>query len=376
MALRMLSALALLVLIGCGSTGGDDDRRSGETGGVGPTGGAASGSAGSGSTGSNNPGGATAASGGQEALGGAGAAPGGLPPHQIAVMRTSACALDATGAVTCWGRDADTQLVPDGTFAEIHAGPGLACAVRADGTVACFNEESSEGAVVDYAPTVAVSSLDLDVGLICGIETGSRVVCDSPIGFGDLLDPPGDALDQIAVGDTYLCGIRAGDGTLLCWGSSGNDQCPDAGQLDAPAGQFVALATRNLHSCALDSAGEVHCWGAGEPSDDPAQTCYGTLVNHGQSTPPGGRFRQVSAGDFTTCAVAEDGSLACWGAGTEDVCDAYDCRQGRPPTGTFEQVAIGLGHGCAMRADRTVACWGYEGADGGDGRLEPPPPFR
>ena len=34
---------------------------------------------------------------------------------------------------------------------------------------------------------------------------------------------------------------------------------------------------------------------------------------YGQSTPPAGTFTEVSAGDYHTCGVKTDGTVACWG---------------------------------------------------------------
>src|SRR5690606_18944468 len=151
---------------------------------------------------------------------------------------------------------------------------------------------------------------------------------------------------------------------------------PAAGQLEAPAGAFQQVATGLYSSCAVSTDGELVCWGAGEPEDDPDQLCRGGMFNFGQSAPPEGVYRSVSVGRAYACAVREEGTIACWGVGTTDECSGVECAQASPPDGVFEQVAAGLVHTCAMRADRTVQCWGYPGPGGGDGRTNPPSEFQ
>jgi alpha-tubulin suppressor-like RCC1 family protein len=83
---------------------------------------------------------------------------------------------------------------------------------------------------------------------------------------------------------------------------------------------------------------------------DGTLACWG-YNNYGQATPPTGKFTEVSAGGYHTCAVKTNGTLACWGYNTYG--------QSTPPAGTFTQVSAGGYHTCGVRRDGTVACWGY-----------------
>ena len=72
--------------------------------------------------------------------------------------------------------------------------------------------------------------------------------------------------------------------------------------------RVAALSAGEYHTCALKADGSVACWGAGGPGTSGSR-------DYGQSTPPAGSFLAVSTGAFHTCALKTDGSVACWGAG-------------------------------------------------------------
>jgi alpha-tubulin suppressor-like RCC1 family protein len=79
---------------------------------------------------------------------------------------------------------------------------------------------------------------------------------------------------------------------------------------------------------------------------------------------PVGSVKSVDCGDFTTCAIAGDGQLHCWGrdkggelgdgAGTGE-------RLKRAPVrdlGKVKTVALASQFGCALLEDKSVKCWG------------------
>ena len=86
---------------------------------------------------------------------------------------------------------------------------------------------------------------------------------------------------------------------------------PAAGGLDAGA----------YHTCAILDNGSVRCWGySGE-----GQLGYGNTDTVGDDeTPasvgpvnlgPGRTAKAISAGDYHTCAILDNGSVRCWGYG-------------------------------------------------------------
>ncbi len=127
--------------------------------------------------------------------------------------------------------------------------------------------------------------------------------------------------------------------------------------------------------------GSVRCWGFNAD----AQLGYGNTNTIGDDETPGsvgpvnvgpGRtVKAVSAGDYHTCAVLDDGSVRCWGLGRDgrlgygNTNNVTDPRSVGPvdlgPGRTATAISAGAGHTCAVLDDGSVRCWGY----GGDGRL-------
>ena len=73
-----------------------------------------------------------------------------------------------------------------------------------------------------------------------------------------------------------------------------------------------------------------------------------------------GRFLKVAKGPSHACAIAEDGTLSCWGQN--------HVQQSEPPPGQFVDVGVNNEYSCAVRADETILCWG----NGSNGQTTPP----
>lgn len=157
-----------------------------------------------------------------------------------------------------------------------------------------------------------------------------------------------------------------------------------AEQASEPSSAAAAqLDAGGRHTCSLDG-GDVRCWGLGFSG----QLGYANKDSIGDNETPGaagpvsfgpGRFATaVSAGEFHTCAVLDDGSVRCWGFGGDgrlgygnenDVGDdespgavgPVNLGAGR----TARAISAGGAHSCAVLDTGGVLCWGF----GEDGRL-------
>ncbi len=111
----------------------------------------------------------------------------------------------------------------------------------------------------------------------------------------------------------------------------------------------ASISAGEYHTCAVTNEGQAACWGR-------------NLDGESTVPPSLGEVTQVSAGDLYTCAVTSAGTVTCWGyAGLG---------KATPPEGltSVKQVATGGNHTCALRVDGTVVCWG----DNRYGQASPP----
>jgi alpha-tubulin suppressor-like RCC1 family protein len=109
-------------------------------------------------------------------------------------------------------------------------------------------------------------------------------------------------------------------------------------------------AAANLPQPGIISAGEFHTCGI---KRDGSVACWGDN-GFGQASPPAGTFIQITAGGRKTCGIRRDGTVACWG-------NNYD-GQATPPAGTFIGVSAGENHTCGVKTDGNVICWGSYGS--------------
>ena len=79
----------------------------------------------------------------------------------------------------------------------------------------------------------------------------------------------------------------------MCWGDD-----VDGSVSDAPAGTYVQISVGERTSCAINSIGQLQCWGR--------NACN-------QNYEPVGKYRNVDAFDCHVCAIEDDGEIECWG---------------------------------------------------------------
>ena len=275
-------------------------------------------------------------------------------------------------------------------FVALDAGWEHTCALRTDGTVACWGNSYNGQA---------------------GVLPGPVDYRDKPL--GPVFPAPTGLLAAVSAGGEHTCGVRT-DGTVACWGSSYWRQA------ETPGGRFSAIAAGGWHTCALRVDATADCWGlndtgtprddlligefgavripslndAGTPRDDDGMcwqptTAVPIVCWSGAGEDPDGLFDAISAGAVHTCGLRTDATIACWGHGpgaqidfpndarsarfpSENVlcwararssnlpCAVYgDVGQGDAPAGTYSAVTAGGWHTCGLRTDATIACWGH-----------------
>jgi hypothetical protein len=166
---------------------------------------------------------------------------------------------------------------------------------------------------------------------------------DGPVCWGchqqehdGMCNPPEAAFTDLAIGTNSVCGITT-DHTAECWGCEGwsEDYVVDRGQCDAPDGEFLDITTGYGFSCAIDMTGRVTCWGGDY---------------FGSTLPPEASFSYIDSSGTTPCGIRADGSLVCWGLGTDDVPES---------TESYSVISVGSAK-CGVTTTGELACWGSD----------------
>jgi alpha-tubulin suppressor-like RCC1 family protein len=328
-------------------------------------------------------------------------------PTAVATGTYHSCAI--TGAahdVYCWGNDGDGQLGDGGgpphadplftkisNAVQLALGDAHSCALLGDDTVRCWGEgkdgELGNGMFTDDSPPVKVTGL----ANISAIAAGDHFTCAATPGGafcwgfdgeGELGDGGGASRASpqlvpnvsplvptlVAAGSSHAC--VAGASTTLCWGAG------DSGQLGngtkpaisgavtvtnpAPMWTPSRLAAGGDHTCAVDTTGQLRCWGnndSGEIGDGSSTTRPNPMAI--AMTPVTATVTDAVAGDDITCAETTAGPR-CWGSNFFGQLGDGTAADRRKPVAvkalaTAARPATGTAHACALSTGE-VYCWG------------------
>ena len=223
---------------------------------------------------------------------------------------------------------------------------------------------------------------------------------------GDLNAPPSAAINlgtgrtavAVSAGHATTCAILD-NGELKCWGSDDGGQLGNGGSntkigsppstaIDLGMGRTaVAVSVGYAHTCAILDNGDLKCWG----SNSYGVLGFSSSISSSLSSPPtsaidlgsGRTAVAVSAGKYHTCAILDNGSMACWGRNnvgqlgdgttTDRVTPALTNSLGAGRTAVALETGNngpggGAGHTCAILDNGDLKCWGSDaGGELGDG---------
>ncbi|WP_437568166.1 protein kinase domain-containing protein [Sorangium sp. So ce542] len=301
----------------------------------------------------------------------------------IAVARAHTCSIER-GALFCWGAPWDpASRVADGRLGvsapvedpvtsplrvgakrdweSISAGGGHTCAIDASGALYCWGR-NADG--------------ELGVG-----DTAHRLE-PTRVGGGSawLVVSAGDAhtcaIDQ---GDELYCWGRRDDGRLGD-GAVGGAPRTAPTNVRGPRRRWRDVAAARDHTCAVDDSGALYCWGdMANGKIGAASGCLGDSDHDIPDSPAGLRCRSepshafpqecwtsVAASADFTCAIDGEQHAQCWG-------DDSEGQLGRGVTGPctvrlrghfwhFVSLSAGRRHACGIAAERSrmpqLVCWG------------------
>ncbi len=274
------------------------------------------------------------------------------------------CARRGDGAVLCWGRNYSGQIgngqhggtggqwihasTPTlvaglgGAAQQVVVGSQFSCALRDDGRVLCWGDDSD--GVIGY------DSRDHSI-------SATPALRDNPTGIVRLMAAGGHAcaLDEEA--------------RLHCWGNRTTGQLGDGSlgyaTVPSPAQELDNIRSLSTgsrpFSCAATEIGQVHCWGLNENdvlSAGPARakTTPGAPVSAVSGA------QSVSVGGNHFCALLTSGQVSCWGRNERGQLGRSHSFLESPAIiaglGQVTRVALGWQHSCALHSTGKVSCWG------------------
>jgi alpha-tubulin suppressor-like RCC1 family protein len=309
----------------------------------------------------------------------------------------------ADGSALETGQFGDTTLTPIpgadvGVAApDVATGSHHSCALRPDGTVACWGENShgelGNGTTADSSTPVDIPGLSGVVDIAastshtCALLVDGTARCwgrnnEQQLGDGGAAFPESttpvaveglDDLVSITPGSKSTCGIRE-DGGVVCWGVNEFGQLGDGTLEDHADPEPVSNLTDALylasgpgHYCAVRVNGQVRCWGRGLEGQlgnlqHTANASSPTTVRTSLISVLGG-VGAIAAGNASTCAVKAAGTAHCWGSDVHGLGNgAFGFSQDAPGlvSGITDAVDVALGSSsqCVLLASGNVKCFG------------------
>ncbi|MEK9694575.1 MAG: putative Ig domain-containing protein [Candidatus Poseidoniales archaeon] len=188
------------------------------------------------------------------------------------------------------------------------------------------------------------------------------------------------AIVELATGVAYSCAILA-NGSLACWGDNEVGQLGIGNNTDMDLPTFVNLPTGRTatdisagssHACAILDNASVMCWGSGVRgklgNNNTANTNSPVYV---EPMPNGATAISLALGTSNSCALLDNGKVACWGinldgslgAGSAGSGSSYDqlyptLTDNMPANLPAVSITSGERHYCALLENGDVACWG------------------
>ena len=279
----------------------------------------------------------------------------------ITVGGMHSCALTKGGALQCWGGNGGSLGNAGGTDALTPAGrKGLASGVAA--IAAGFSHTCA------LTKVGAVQCWGRNSGGQLGNGTLKDRLAPQTVKAGKF--ELANGITAIAAGTSHTCALNRAGG-VTCWGYNGDGELGNNAGWDASApvpvpglDHGVALiAPGDRHTCVLTTAGGVQCWGRNDRGQLGDGSTTPTLAPVGVTGLASG-VTALAAGRSHTCALTTAGAVKCWGYNDHGQLGDGSTTQALTPVEVsglasgVESIATGYQHSCARTTAGAVQCWG------------------
>lgn len=255
----------------------------------------------------------------------------------LTVLLPPAITLNGSATITneCHAAFTDPGAIATGTPLAIAGGGNHSLALKSDGTVAAWGNNTSGQTNIPVGLSNVVSiaggnfhSLALKSdGMVAVWGNNTSGQTNIPVGLSNVVG--------IAAGSDHNLALK-GDGSVVAWGLN------SFGQTNAPASlsNVVAIAAGFQHSLSLKSDGTLIAWGRNDFGQTNIPVSLSNVV-------------AIAGGGNHSLALKSDGKVVAWGD------NFYG--QTNIPVGLSNVVAIALGnaHSLALKSDGKIVAWGY-----------------
>ena len=335
-----------------------------------------------------------------------------------------ACVVGSLNQMKCWGEGSNGKTgheniasygddekemgqylmftnLGDVVVTDVGTGEMHSCALLNDGSVKCWGQNDRLGSDSGEEGSGARGDGYLEMGANIPLVYG----------FGPNSDNTNWDAISISVGSMHSCSIvnNSTNDELMCWGDNQfgqlgmgstetiGDTAGENMSVDLPprGGTGISQVSAGYsHTCVLWDDGEIGCWG----DNSYGQLGIGSSTDIGDQAgemgenlvlvdlPSGRTATQISAGEYMTCAILDNGDVVCWGYGLNGRLGYEDTSTIGDSSGEMgdnleavdlgsnlvaDKIAVGYGTVCAIIDDSLVddatpeilKCWG-KGAGG------------
>ncbi|MBN2722974.1 MAG: hypothetical protein JXR95_02770 [Deltaproteobacteria bacterium] len=268
------------------------------------------------------------------------------------------CAVDIQGKIWCWGADPEVATVsiavrvntPDEViFTDVGSGAVFTCALDTLGGIWCWGQNGWGQLGVPLSTTTLNEPTKIETGIL---------------------------FSSISVGAYHVCATDTA-GNAWCWGRNDQGQSGSGSsetrlinptEVDMPpATDFVTIQVGGYHSCALNSSGSAWCWGR-NTYGQVGNGEFGSDIDNPESVDNGIAYSWIKGGgELHTCGVDTAGKLWCWGGNTYGnlgdgtTTPAYSPTEVDIENVLFTRVYPGNNYTCALDDTGAAWCWGNNG---------------